>query len=80
MALMIGSVLGSMDVLGEPSGVGLELIFALPIAVVEVTLAMWLIIKGFNQSALLPPLHDGLDAGWDGIGASRSVVGSVGRG
>jgi hypothetical protein len=31
---------------------GVELIFATPIAVNEMVLAVWLIVKGFNPSAM----------------------------
>ena len=57
--LMIGSMLWEMDVFGDSSGSWFEVIVASPIAVVEVTLSMWLITKGFNQSALNPLPHDG---------------------
>lgn len=52
MALLIGSVLGSMNVFGEAPGAGVELVIAGPIAIVEVMLSTWLIVKGFNQSAV----------------------------
>ena len=52
MALLSGSVLANIDVFAEISMLGLELIFALPIAIVEVMLSIWLIVKGFNQSAI----------------------------
>ena len=52
--LMSGSVLWGTDVLGDSSGGWFEVIAASPIALVEVTLSMWLIIKGFNQAALDP--------------------------
>jgi hypothetical protein len=54
MALLIGSVLANIDMFAEISGLVLELIFALPIAIVEVMLSIWLIVKGFNQSAIVP--------------------------
>jgi hypothetical protein len=34
------------------SGLGLELVFALPIAVNEMVLAIWLIVKGFSPTAI----------------------------
>jgi hypothetical protein len=50
--LLTGAVLANMDMFTEISGLGLELIFALPIAVAEMMLAIWLIVKGFNPSAI----------------------------
>ncbi|WP_416840443.1 DUF4386 domain-containing protein [Haloferax sp. DFSO52] len=52
MLLFTGTVLIMLDVLPDISGVVLELIFALPIALNEMVLAIWLIVKGFNPSAL----------------------------
>ncbi len=80
VVLMIGSILWEVDVLGDLSGVWLEVIVASPIAIVEVALSMWLIIKGFNQSALNPPSFDGHQQRpieWrDEIGDGRPVIGS----
>ena len=50
--LLIGSVLIMLDTFAGISETGLELIFALPIAVNEMVLAVWLIMKGFNPSAI----------------------------
>jgi len=50
--LLIGSVLIMFDTFAGISETGLELIFALPIAVNEMVLAVWLIMKGFNPSAI----------------------------
>ena len=50
--LLIGSVLIMVDMFAGISETGLELIFALPIAVNEMVLAVWLIVKGFNPSAI----------------------------
>lgn len=50
--LLIGSMLIMLDVFAGASELGLELIFALPIAVNEMVLAVWLIVKGFNSSAI----------------------------
>ena len=50
--LLIGSVLIMFDMFAGISESGLELIFALPIAVNEMVLAVWLIVKGFNPSAI----------------------------
>jgi hypothetical protein len=50
--LLIGSVLVMVDAFAGISESGLELIFALPIAVNEMVLAVWLIVKGFNPSAI----------------------------
>jgi len=51
-SLLTGSVLANIDMFTEISGLGLELIFAAPIAVAEIMLAIWLIVKGFNPSAI----------------------------
>jgi len=53
IVLLIGSVLINIDMFSEISGLGLELIFALPIAVAEMMLSLWLIFKGFNSSAIV---------------------------
>jgi hypothetical protein len=50
--LLVGSVLVMFDAFAGISESGLELIFALPIAVNEMVLAVWLIVKGFNPSAI----------------------------
>ena len=50
IALLTSSVLINIDVLADTSG--LELIFAGPIAVGEIMLSLWLIVKGFNPSAI----------------------------
>ena len=50
--LLIGSVLIMVDMFAGISETGLELIFALPIAVNEMVLAVWLIVKGFNPTAI----------------------------
>ncbi|UGV41406.1 DUF4386 domain-containing protein [Methanococcoides orientis] len=52
IALLTGSVLINIDMFTGISEVGLELIFALPIAVAEIMLSIWLIFKGFNPSAI----------------------------
>jgi hypothetical protein len=52
IALLTGSVLINIDMFTGISEVGLELIFALPIAVAEIMLSIWLIVKGFNPSAI----------------------------
>lgn len=52
--LLIGSVLASMNAFGDAPGAGVELVVAGPIAIVEVTLSIWLIAKGFNQSSVMP--------------------------
>lgn len=49
--LFIGTILNIFEVnIGTPGM--FELIFAMPIAVNEMVLAVWLIVKGFNQDAL----------------------------
>jgi hypothetical protein len=50
--LLTGSVLIMVDVFTGISELGFELIFATPIAVNEMVLAIWLIVKGFNPSAI----------------------------
>ena len=50
--LLIGSVLANVDAFAEISGLGLELMLASPIAVAEIMLATWLIVKGFNPTAV----------------------------
>jgi hypothetical protein len=50
ITLLTGSVLINLDVFAETSG--LELIFAGPIAVGEIMLSLWLIVKGFNPSTI----------------------------
>ncbi|UGV41371.1 DUF4386 domain-containing protein [Methanococcoides orientis] len=52
IALLIGSVLINIGIFAGVSEVGLELIFALPIAVAEIMLSIWLIVKGFDPSAI----------------------------
>lgn len=50
--LLTGSVLVMVDMFTGISELGVELIFATPIAVNEMVLAIWLIVKGFNPSAI----------------------------
>lgn len=50
VVLLVGSVLISIDMFAETSGAVLELIFALPIALVEMILSIWLIVKGFKST------------------------------
>ncbi len=49
--MLIGTVLIMVGIFAGISEVGLNLIFAMPIAVQEMVLAAWLILKGFNPSA-----------------------------
>jgi hypothetical protein len=50
--LLTGSVLIMVDIFTGISGLGLELILVTPIAVNEMVLAIWLIVKGFNPAAI----------------------------
>ena len=50
--LLTGSVLIMVEVFTGIPELGLELIFVIPIAVNEMVLAIWLIVKGFNPSAI----------------------------
>jgi len=52
IALLTGSVLANIDMFTGISELGLELILTLPIAVNEMVLAVWLIVKGFNPSVI----------------------------
>lgn len=52
IALLTGSVLINIGMFTGISEVGLELIFALPIAVAEIMLSIWLIVKGFDPSVI----------------------------
>ncbi|WP_445475645.1 DUF4386 domain-containing protein [Methanococcoides methylutens] len=52
IALLTGSILANIDMFTGISEMGLELIFALPIAVAEIMLSIWLIVKGFDPSAI----------------------------
>ncbi len=51
--LFIGSVLIIFDVFIGVTEMLLELIFSLPIALQEMVLAVWLIVKGFNNTEIL---------------------------
>jgi hypothetical protein len=59
--LLTGSVLIMVDTFAGTSGLVLELIFALPIAVNEMVLAIWLIVKGFNPTAIAADFSNGVD-------------------
>jgi hypothetical protein len=52
IVLLTGSVMANIDIFTGISEVGLELIFALPIALAEIMLSIWLIVKGFDPSAI----------------------------
>jgi len=49
--LLVGSVMALLEV-PFTTGASFELIFAMPIAINEMVLAVWLIFKGFNPAAL----------------------------
>jgi hypothetical protein len=57
--LLAGMVLEMLEVFNEFPVGGRELIYAAPIAVNEMVLAGWLIVKGFNPSALEPTFAAG---------------------
>ena len=50
--LLTGMVLIMVEAFTGIAELGLELVFALPIAVNEMVLAIWLIVKGFNSSTI----------------------------
>jgi hypothetical protein len=50
--LLTGIVLIMVEAFTGIAELGLELVFALPIAVNEMVLAVWLIVKGFNPTAI----------------------------
>ncbi|WP_440952018.1 DUF4386 domain-containing protein [Methanococcoides sp. FTZ1] len=52
IVLLSGSLLITIGMFTGTSEMGLELIFALPIAVAEIMLSIWLIVKGFDPSAI----------------------------
>jgi hypothetical protein len=52
IVLLISSILFNIDMLAGFSDLGLEPLFWLPIAAAEVILSIWLIVKGFNSSAI----------------------------
>ena len=68
--LMAGTTAEMLDLLsGFPSGVK-ELVYAAPIAVNEMVLAVWLIVKGFNPSALEPAAKQSRELGVPAAGLS----------
>lgn len=52
--LLVGTILANLDLAGPLSGAGLQIAFAAPIAVAELMLAAWLIVRGFEASATTP--------------------------
>lgn len=59
--LLTGIVLELLEMFNAFPAGGRELIYAAPIAVNEMVLAAWLIVKGFNRSALEPTSAKGID-------------------
>ena len=51
VVLLVGTILANLDLAGPLSGAGLQIAFAAPIAIAELMLAGWLIIRGFEASA-----------------------------
>jgi Domain of unknown function (DUF4386) len=54
VVLLVGTILANLDLAGGLSGAGLQVAFAAPIAVAELVLAGWLIVRGFQASATAP--------------------------
>jgi hypothetical protein len=52
--LLVGTILANLDLAGPLAGAGLQLAFAAPIAIAELLLAGWLIVRGFQASATAP--------------------------
>jgi hypothetical protein len=50
VVLLVGTALANLDLTGPLSGAGLQVAFAAPIAVAELLLAGWLIVRGFEAS------------------------------
>lgn len=58
--LLTGNILQMLEV--ELFGSTFELIFAMPIAVQEMVMALWLIVKGFNSSTIPVPEEEAIEA------------------
>ena len=54
VVLLVGTILANLDLAGPLSGAGLQVAFAAPIAVAELMLAGWLIVRGFEAAATAP--------------------------
>jgi Domain of unknown function (DUF4386) len=54
VVLLVGTILANLDLAGPLAGAGLQLAFAAPIAIAELLLAGWLILRGFEASAIAP--------------------------
>jgi len=52
--MLVGTVLVMLDAFSGTSALTVEIIFATPLAVNEMVLALWLIVRGFDRKTVLP--------------------------